>query len=430
MKSKFINILQRIHLFLFKVPMSVEMKKFLGNLSWSLITGLITMPILMIASTLAGRYIGPVEFGKYNLLLVIYQFLAIFIFFGLDTTVIKYIAKARTDKEKTNIISATSFYIISVLFILVLVSIISFPIINKYSEAYSLIIILVAIYTLILSIKMILDLYVRSLENFKIQAKGKIIETIVILIAFYVLFIRFNSRTYSNYVFIICAGAVATSFFYFLYLRKYFNKFNKTILLEQLKEGKLFFVGGILGTLFLSSDKIFIARFLGLKTLGVYSAYYFASIGIITIVAQLFTNVFFPATSRTENKSFIKKVDKLFIVSFLPLTLLISAITTIMLLIFGREYPISVLYLILFSLLAASKFFLNLYNVIIVDIPVNMYKKQLYITNGLNAITLLVYSLFIYLNIISITVIVIGLIINFLVTTVIQRSFVVNYCKT
>jgi O-antigen/teichoic acid export membrane protein len=108
MKSQFKNMIirfiEKIHFKAFGHPMSFEMKSFLGNLSWSFVSGALVLPLMMIVTTLAGRLIGPTEYGKYSLLLLINQFLIIFIFFGLDTTSVKYIAKARNFSEKKELL--------------------------------------------------------------------------------------------------------------------------------------------------------------------------------------------------------------------------------------------------------------------------------------------------------------------------------------
>ena len=79
MKNKLVNIIEKIHFLIFRHNMSLEMKKFLSNLSWSFSIGIIVMPLTMLVTTLAGRFMGPVEYGKYSLLVIINQFLLIFI---------------------------------------------------------------------------------------------------------------------------------------------------------------------------------------------------------------------------------------------------------------------------------------------------------------------------------------------------------------
>ena len=236
MKNKLILLIEYIHLRIFKHPMSPEMRSFCGNLSWSFFTGIFVMPLLLVITTLAGRFMGPVEYGKYSLLLVVNQFLVVFIFFGLDTTSVKNIAKAKSFADKKKIIAATANFIFLILAVLAILSIFLYPLLCKFSKDYSLFAILTVYYTLIVSIKVMFDLFIRGMENFKKQAQGKILEIGVVLTVFILLFIILKKSSFISFLFVVNAGAIAISLYYYLYLAKYFGKSDKKILFQQLKE--------------------------------------------------------------------------------------------------------------------------------------------------------------------------------------------------
>ncbi|MBU6389254.1 oligosaccharide flippase family protein, partial [Patescibacteria group bacterium] len=88
--------------------MSEQMVFFLSNLSWSFAAGVVVLGATVIISTIGGRLIGPYEYGQYNYILVITQFIILFAFWGLDTSAIKAIAKStdNSNSEKQKIISS------------------------------------------------------------------------------------------------------------------------------------------------------------------------------------------------------------------------------------------------------------------------------------------------------------------------------------
>ncbi|MFA6423051.1 MAG: oligosaccharide flippase family protein [Patescibacteria group bacterium] len=426
MKKKLFFVIEKIHQKIFGHEMSKEMKNFLHGLSWSVVSGIIIMPIILLVNTLAGRLMGPTEYGKYNLLLIINQFLIIFIFFGLDTTIVKYISKATSFKSKKMIISTISiFNIIILLVVMFFISLIYLYQINLPNN-YSLFMIILGIYTFSISIKSLFDLINRGLENFRRQSLAKIVETIVVLLSFLLLFVFLKKPSYINLIFIFCLGAFAASFYNFSYLFKYFGKGNNKILISQLHEGKFFFISSLLMIMYLSADKLIIGKYLGIKTLGIYSAYYFASFNFFSLIIALITNVFFPISARLKNKGFTKKIDRLMVFGFVPLILFSSIATLILLKIFGREYPINILYIIGFSIYCSLFFFLSLYNTVILDVSKNQYKKYLLITAVINFFTISIYVIIGHLHVISISLILFILIINSIITILVQKKLFIN----
>lgn len=423
-KSLIIGFIEKIHFKAFGHPMSLEMKSFLGNLSWSFVAGALVLPLMMIVTTLAGRLMGPTEYGKYSLLVIINQFLIIFIFFGLDTTSVKYIAKARSFSEKKRVISTITSFVFLILALLIGLSILSFPILLKYSREYLIFVLIVVYYTAIISVKTIFDLVIRGIEQFKRQALGKALEVCTVLISFLIVFLVFKFKNFLGLLFVLNLGAITISIYYYFQLSKYLGKINKKVLIQQLGEGKLFFISALLGTLFLSIDRLVVARYLGVNTLGIYSAYYFASFGVVSQLTQLFTNVFFPVTSRLKDKSFTKKIDRLLAIGSIPLTIFFGLLMTIMLLFFGKDYPMNLWHIIGFSVFSMLYFFQGLYNTVIVDVNKSEYKKYLIARNTVSVVTIILYVIIILLHKITIPIIITTLIFNMLLTIFIERLFI------
>lgn len=423
-KIRAVKLIEFVHLKFFGHKMSDQMRAFLSNLSWSFISGSIVMLTMVIILTLAGRLMGPEEYGKYNLLLVISQFIVIFAFCGLDISAVKAIAKAKNPKETSSIIySSFMFVLFMLLFILLLVLIFG----NYFSHIFNvsqIFVWLILLYAIFVSIKAVFEIFVKGLEEFKLQTKAKIIEMVSIVMLFITFFILFSFHNYIAYTLVTVIGAINISLFYVIYLKKYFNNISLKRIIFLLSEGKFFMFSVILATIFFSLDRFLLAKYVDIRTLGIYSAYYIASFGLAAQIAQLFTNVFLPASARSKDKTFVKKLDKIFLVGFIPIFLGSIALIILALLIFGKDYPIRLDYLSLFSIVSTLYFFQSLYNTVILDLPKNEYKKYFYLSNSVNIIVVSYYLILIYLGIVSVNLVLLGLVSDVALLILIQRILI------
>lgn len=379
MRSRLISLVDYAHIKIFQQPMSSEMRKFLGNLSWSFTSGFIVLPTLMIVTTLAGRAMGPSEFGKYSLVLVISQFLVAAEFFGLDTTTVKYLAKAKDKAEKSSIISSNFRFITGVALLIALSTIALYPMLIRLTPEYASIILVATIFSFLTSVKLSQDLVIRGLEEFRLQAKIKILEVIVVVGLFsWIFYVSQNTpKRYTDLIFILSLGLIAASMAYWQQIKHFIQKFDFKTIKKQVIESKLYFISALFGTIFLSADRIFIGHFIDIQTLGIYSAYYLATFMVIAQISQLISNVFLPASARTKNKSFASKINRLFIYGFVPLSIASGLIGYLIMLIFGNEFTLNPWYLAGFSLLSILYFFQTLYNTIILDSKISQYRKNL-----------------------------------------------------
>ena len=92
-KQRLFQIAEIIHLRVFGHAMSDEMRKFLGNLSWSFFGGIIAAGATFTVNIVAGRLLGPEEYGKYSLVFLISQIFLIPMIFGMDTAIARTISK-------------------------------------------------------------------------------------------------------------------------------------------------------------------------------------------------------------------------------------------------------------------------------------------------------------------------------------------------
>lgn len=420
MKSFLISSVEKIHLKIFGHEMSGQMRSFLNNLSWSFYGGIISMPITIAVGTLAGRFMGPEQYGNYNLVILISTYLIVLTFLGLDISTIKNIAKAKSKQEKERSFFSSFVYIGAMT---IFFSLIGLIFASRISEAFDLnktIIYFVVFYIFIVSFKLILDILVRALENFKLQAIGRMIEIAALALGFVAVVFFVKRLDFMLFMSIVLFGAALVGTFYFINLKSYFKNFSLVTLKNQLSDGKFFMLSSILGTIFLSSDRLLIARFIGLNDLGVYSAYYTASLGLVTSLSLIFTNVLLPVVAKTDDKNFIYKIDMLFLKSSALIYLSICTVIYVFLNIFGKAYPLKLSYVLLFALAGTLYLFQTIYNILILDATKKRYIQYFVISNIINIINVIYYFIVLRYVAKSIDLVLMGFITNSLLTLILE----------
>lgn len=397
---------------IFNHAMSDTMRLFLNNLSWSFYGGLIAMPVTVVVSTLAGRFLGPAEFGKYNLVVLISSYVISFSFLGLDISTVKNIAKAKSRLEKEQSFFSSFVFVVALALIFCLIGLFFGPKISSRFGFDNMIILFVVYYTMTMTLKLIMDVLCRALEKFQLQAIAKIVENAVMVLGFVLVMLVSRKINFSTYTATVLFGAVAMTVIYILKFKGYFKNFSFSVLSKQLAEGKFFMISGLLGTIFLSSDRLLIAKYIDISTVGIYSAYYVASLGLVSSLSALVTNVLLPATAKTEDKTFIYKIEKLCLKGFVPVYLALCVAILIFLEIFGKAYPMKPSYILLFALVATLNFIMTIYNTIILDSGRRRYVTYIIINNVLNLLNIAYYFVLLQYFSKSIDLVLVGLAVN------------------
>jgi len=419
-----IEIIAKAHLRIFGHPIGPEMKIFLGNLFWSFLGGVVASAVALVINILAGRLLGPQEFGKYSLALVIGEYLLIVFYLGLDTASLRAVAKSRNENEiKWNISSASYFVLTSMVVFSTLALTFSKTLANIFSTTPG--VVFVAVFLAIATgIKLLFNGFIQGTHQFKHQFIGKIVEAVIIIISFSTIFFYLHRYTYSSYVAVIVLGAAAIIITFFLKLKKYFRNFHKPTLLAQFSYGKLFLLSTALGTIFASVDKLAINRFLDVSQLGIYMAYYLVSIGLISQISQMFNNVFIPTIAKSLNKAIFGKLERLIYLAVVPLTVLIIAIVYVAMIFFGKKYSVVPNLAISFGIFATLKLLLSTYNSIIITLSKSIYKNYIIKYNIINVFTVLAYIPLVVTHTLSIQTILIIQIFNTFVLILIQKSLI------
>jgi O-antigen/teichoic acid export membrane protein len=110
-------------------------------------------------------------------------------------------------------------------------------------------------------------------------------------------------------------------------------------------------IGALSFVFYNNFGKIMISRDLNITDLGIYNAYFSASVNLMGIFSGMFYIVFFPTVSKYENKGIIFKRINKFIPYLVCLGIpLIFIFEFIVLKLYGNEYPLNAVWMILFPI--------------------------------------------------------------------------------
>ena len=357
-QEKLVKMAEFAHFKFFGDPMSDTMREFLRNLSWSFFGGLVAAGIMFVLQLLAARYLGAIEFGKYNALLSFAGFLSLSLLLGTDVSEVRYLSDKRYIKARKNIF-ATSLFMISVqILVMAIVLLLGKNLFGKYLHLEKTFVIFGFVWAIIGSYKLLFDGYFRSFILLKKQAFVRIFEALSSVVFFALLFWFVSNFRYYHYALVLILGGASFVFVSFLIAFENIGRPNwKSFRL--LFDYNKFVIIASLGGLLMTSEKLLISKFIGLRELGIYSAYYMASFLILSNLGGIFMNVFLPSVIKEKENlhSIVKKIDNLFKKTVVFWIFGNGLLIALIILFVGSEYPLEPIFLFLFPLVAYLAFF-------------------------------------------------------------------------
>lgn len=428
-KQKLFRIAEIIHLRIFGHEMGEEMRKFLGHLSWSFFGGIIASVLMLGVNVGMGRYFGPEEYGKYNFVLILSQFLLIFVYLGTDVSSVKFLSSEKEMSDRKSFFSSSYYFV----FAMILLSWCVYYFVHQKIESYfhidSQYLFLALILGSALGMKGVVDGYLRAFFLFRFQAFLRVIEATLVIIFLSLILKVFGIREYQYYVYVIAGGAVLFSLVTLFRLRENFGVFRWTSLKLMLSYGNVVLMGVILGAVFNSLDKIIVAKYLGVAQLGIYSAYFMTATNLIAQITQVFNNVFFPAISRADNIAYVAKINTLMKRFFVPGGIIISLVLYGILLIFGKAYKPDVFLAIGFGFLSILQIIFTINASIIMALSKKLLKRYYFWLYSVSFLHIAFYGIFIYFKFVTIPILLLLFFINFSVIIFIQKSLINTFIK-
>jgi O-antigen/teichoic acid export membrane protein len=300
-------IIYRFHFFIFKKPPGEFSERLIKNLFFAFFgIGGATL-ITFLFNILAVRYLGPIEYGKLNIIVSVGEFFAIPILFGLGIACLRYLGAERENKEK---IIGSSFWLVIILALIFLpIFYILFSFFGYLLKIPLSLYYFALFYSLTISLFYLFQSFFQGLEKFKKFSFFQIISAFIFVgsICLYLFYFRnfsFESLFWSNifrYLFLILVG--------FFIFKKMFLFFEKKTVKKLLHYGS-FQTLSILAGFFSSGtiDNLMINYFLGASAVGLYAAYYIGFSILVGKILNTFSQVFLPMVStRDKIKDLFKK---------------------------------------------------------------------------------------------------------------------------
>jgi O-antigen/teichoic acid export membrane protein len=335
----------------FHQEMSLAEVDFVHSLSWVGAGTIIATALLAVFSILGGRLLGPEEYGKFVLVQSIAYFLCIPMFMSFDTAMLKYNA-GKDELARQKSIVSTAYIIIAGLIAISVAVMLLFArplsaVFGATPELFRLSIYFAVLYTLFTLAQVVL----RSVNRMRVFALSQPVQTAVVLIAF-ALFLFLGKLTFEAMVYSkLISYAITALVLYLLYVRRYFTSNFDTAWARILSRfAAAAIIASIAAIFYNNIGQIIIARYMTVADVGIYGAYFTATVYITSVLWGIFNMVFFPTASRYEDKRpLLRRINRLvpfIIVLGIPL---VMGTGYLILLFYGGKYPFNILWLALFA---------------------------------------------------------------------------------
>lgn len=329
----------RVHIWVFREPPGEGTRKFVNNVFYMSAGVFGGTLITFLFSIWVVRSLGPTEYGKYNLVVSVAQFLLIPLLFGLPNAAARYLARETESRKEIASSILIIFAFLAALFLTIFWTAQS-NLAHIFRVDISIFRWAVLLGAAIAASHMI-QAILRGLEKFKKLAWLEICSAMVYAAAItYVLGIKgdysFAGVTASNIIrwlaVFILGSAVLPALF-----TKPSLKWSK----EVLHFGAYHAFMGFAGFFFLGMiDNVMLNYYLGPTVVGIYGAYYVAFSVFTGKILHSFMSVFYPAASTREDAGalFKKIAAGLPKIGAATFTFVIVLVWTLFRL-YGKEYP-------------------------------------------------------------------------------------------
>lgn len=340
--ENFLNgFIYKVYELIYKERPSEFVRNFIGNL-WHVAIGFLFYSIFGFAfQILAGRILGPVEYGKYAIIQSIVLFIYMPMNLGISTALIKYNAESDEKFRQVNMISTAFFLVMG---LSVFSSLVFIIFVKEAALIFG-----VSVYYLYLSVAMAFlnNIYILISSIFRSLHRNKEYSflqalygfLIFVLLIFFILtkHLSFQAAFYAS-----CTSYFIVFLIAVFMLKNYFRLFIDFDWLKKLlKYGYYATLGGVAFAFISNLNKILINKYLTTADVGIYNAYYFSSIVIMTLLFSVFVTVFFPTASKYERKDLVlKKINKLLPVLFAFGIPILYVVEFVFLKFYGKGYPI------------------------------------------------------------------------------------------
>lgn len=363
-KKIILKIIANVYERIFQDKITHNIQLFIKNFGFVMLGYGIAALFIFAFQIIAGRILGPSEYGKYVLVDSVAIFLHILMMLGISTAAVRYLAEKSDYKEQRKLISTSYFLVFIFSSLFSFLFFIFLPQLSKFFNISPLILRLSVIFAYCYTLYILAVDTLRGLHRMKKLAIFRAGYGFMILVVFGIFILFFKYISFLVAVFSISFAYLIIFFLITLNLSKYFsNQFNKALLNKFLRYGLYVVIGGLCFTFLPHLSKILVNKYLTIKDVGIYNAYYFPSLGLVVFLSTVFITVFFPTASRyPEKEPIFQKIKKFLPYLFLGGVPFLFGTEMIILFLYGTEYPINYFLMLLFAISGVLMATYGIYN--------------------------------------------------------------------
>lgn len=333
-----INILYRT---IFHEEVSSEVEKFIKNLSYLGMGTIIASVFTISFNVLAGRWLGPSEYGTYTLVQSVAMFLYIPMLLGFHSAMVKYNAE-KVDFLRQRCIISTSYILVLLFTVITLIFYLIFSkdIITIFSIS-SEIFYFAVLFAILYVFYMLTTGTLRSLHMIQAYSRLMPVQSAIIFLAFLASIFAFKDLSFRSPLFSMLLAYGVTGGILLVYLRKYLRfDFSREWAYKLHRYSIFSLMGGISAVLYWNINKLVINMYMPVSNVGIYWAYNYSFTAFILLLTSIFVTVFFPVASMCPDKKVLfKRINKIMILLFIfgwPLAIVTGCI---ILKLYGKSYP-------------------------------------------------------------------------------------------
>lgn len=322
--------------------MTNKVRTVFANMSWMMISQIVSSVFAFIWTILITRYLGPSEYGIYGSAVSFSGLFIVIADLGISGYVIRSIS---SDFEKEEYYLRNAFSLTILLSILYFFVVLIFLFVFGWNNYMTFICLLFAFENIMVRFSNIFSISFQIHEKMKYSAIASIITTISSFILIILAIINSFGLIGVSLAFVL--ANVFSLFYIFVTVRKHFFKpkflFNPSFYKKLLFGGIPFAIAGIFGTVYFSIDIVMITQFVGTYDAGLYNAAY-KLITVLTLFYSIYTVVVFPVMSKLFvdseellHISFIKSMKYLLLVT-IPISVFTCFYSGSIINIYGAEF--------------------------------------------------------------------------------------------
>ncbi len=338
-----------------------EIRAFIENLGIVFIFRFTSAVLSVIGLVLAARYLGAVSVGNITMIQNTAYLLYIPMCFGINFSIIKFLPDCENEEESEKFLGSIGVWSLT----LTVVSIIIYWLFHVYlNEAlgFSAIqLLLTVIMAVTINYSMITEAILRSRKRFLSLGIIKMVSSLL-----FFAFTLIASLVLKNYYYFVY-GIIINQFIVIIWSLKTINikklRFSMKISKLAYKYGAINMVSGVLSYIMFSSDLYIVNHFCSAYDVGIYSLYQVNVKNFFNLMFhEIFAVVFLPTIVQMDTMKIYKRIKSL-IPLMLPIAIIANmALSICMLLLYGRNYTINWVYVLLISVSLGFHFLYYVFN--------------------------------------------------------------------